>query len=154
MTTDEIKALPVADLVADDAHLWLWATNAALEEAYDVVRAWGFTPRSLLTWFKPYMGLGQYLRNCTEQLIFATKGRAPVLVRNQPNWLFAVRREHSRKPEEVYEIVERCSPAPFVELFARRARPGWDVWGDEVDSDIGFGGVGSSRSSGGGGAGG
>jgi N6-adenosine-specific RNA methylase IME4 len=143
MTPEQIKALPVADLVEVDAHLWLWTTNAALEQAYQVVRAWGFTPRSLLTWFKPYMGLGQYLRNCTEQLIFATKGNAPVLVRNQPNWLFAIRQDHSHKPEELYEIVERCSPGPYLELFARRPRHGWHVWGDEVASDIRIGGVGA-----------
>ena len=141
MTIEEIRRLPVTGLAHDDAHLWLWTTNAALEQAYDVVRAWGFTPRSLLTWLKPYIGLGNYLRNCTEQLIFATRGKAPVLVKNQPNWLFAIRQEHSHKPEELYEIIERCSPGPYVELFARRKRPGWDSWGDEVEADISFGGI-------------
>ena len=141
MSIDEIKALPVASLAAEDAHLWLWTTNAALEQAYTVVREWGFEARSLLTWFKPYMGLGNYLRNCTEQLIFATRGKAPILVKNQPNWLFAIRQEHSRKPEELYEIIERCSPEKRVELFARRKRPGWDSWGNEVNSDITFGGI-------------
>jgi len=141
MTIHEIAALPVADLVADDAHLWLWTTNAALEQAYSVVRTWGFVPRSLLTWFKPYMGLGVYLRNCTEQLIFATRGKAPILVRNQPNWLFAIRQGHSHKPEEIYSIIERCSPGPYVELFARRKRSGWDAWGNEVERDISFGGL-------------
>ena len=141
MTIPQIKALPVADLAADDAHLWLWTTNAALEQAYAVVGAWGFTPRSLLTWFKPRLGLGVYLRNCTEQLIFATRGRAPILVKNQPNWLFAIRQEHSHKPEEIYDIIERCSPGPYVELFARRKRAGWDSWGNEVDSDVSFAGI-------------
>jgi len=140
MSIAEIQALPVADLAEADAHLWLWTTNAALEQAYGVVRAWGFEPRSLLTWFKPHLGLGNYLRNCTEQLIFATRGKAPVLVRNQPNWLFAIRQEHSHKPEEIYEIIERCSPAPYVELFARRKRAGWDCWGDEIAPDISFAG--------------
>ena len=144
MTIDQIRELPVSDVAADDAHLWLWTTNAALEQAYQVVRAWGFEPRSLLTWFKPYMGLGMYLRNCTEQLIFATRGRAPVLVRNQPNWLFAIRQEHSHKPEELYEIIERCSPGPYIELFARRKRHGWDSWGNEVERDISFGGLAKS----------
>ena len=144
MTIDQIQKLPVALLAQTDAHLWLWATNAALEQAYAVVRAWGFVPRSLLTWFKPYIGLGNYLRNCTEQLIFATRGHAPVLVRNQPNWLFAIRQEHSHKPEEIYDIIERCSPGPYLELFARRQRVGWDAWGDEVASDIGFAGIAKS----------
>jgi len=141
MSVDQIKALPVAGLAKPDAHLWLWTTNAALEQAYGVVRAWGFEPRSLLTWFKPYMGLGVYLRNCTEQLIFATRGKAPILVRNQPNWLFALRQDHSHKPEELYEIIQRCSPGPYVELFARRKRTGWDSWGDQVAADISFGGI-------------
>jgi N6-adenosine-specific RNA methylase IME4 len=139
MTLDKIKAMPVASLAEDDAHLWLWTTNAALESAYQVVRAWGFEPRSIMTWMKPRLGLGYYLRNCTEQLLFGTRGKAPIQFKAQPNWLFAARQEHSHKPEEVYGIIERCSPGPYVELFARRPREGWDVWGDEVASDIKFG---------------
>lgn len=141
MTLKQIEALPVANVAQPNAHLWLWTTNAALESAYEVARAWGFVPRSLLTWLKPRLGLGNYLRNCTEQLIFATRGRAPILVRNQPNWLFAIRQDHSHKPEEIYDIIERCSPSPYLELFARRKRPGWHVWGDEVDPDIDFAGL-------------
>ena len=146
MTLNEIKSLPVDELAETDAHLWLWTTNAALEAAYSVVRAWGFEPRSLMTWTKPRLGLGNYLRNCTEQLIFATKGKAPIQFRAQPNWLFAARQDHSHKPEEVYDIVERCSPGPYLELFARRPRQGWHVWGDEVDPDIAFGGLKSKQS--------
>lgn len=141
MNLDQIRRLPVADLADPNAHLWLWTTNAAMEAAYTVVRSWGFTPRSLLTWFKPQLGLGNYLRNCIEQLIFATRGRAPVLVKNQPNWLFAIRQEHSHKPEEIYDVIERCSPGPYLELFARRHRPGWHAWGNEVDPDIDFAGL-------------
>jgi N6-adenosine-specific RNA methylase IME4 len=141
MSLDQIKALPVGDLAEPDAHLWLWTTNAALEAAYGVVRAWGFEPRSLLTWTKPRLGLGNYLRNCTEQLILATRGKAPIQFKAQPTWLFAPLQEHSHKPEEVYDIIERCSPSPRLELFARRARPGWDAWGDEVRRDISFGGL-------------
>ena len=141
MTLEQIKNLPVGDLAVDEAHLWLWSTNAALEEAYSVVRAWGFEPRSILTWLKPYLGLGNYLRNCTEPLIFATKGKAPITFRSQPNWLFAARQEHSHKPEEVYEIIQRCSQGPFVELFARRKRAGWDALGNEVEPDVSFGGI-------------
>lgn len=136
MSLHQIQALPVAGLAMPEAHLWLWATNAALESAFKVARAWGFEPRSLLTWLKPRLGLGNYLRNCTEQLIFATRGRAPILVRNQPNWLFAIRQDHSHKPEEIYDIIERCSPSPYLELFARRRRSGWQAWGDQIESDI------------------
>ena len=146
MSLAQIKALPVGDLTENDAHLWLWTTNAASESAYQVVRAWGFEPRSLLTWTKPRLGLGNYLRNCTEQLIFATKGKAPIQFRAQPNWLFAARQDHSHKPEEVYDIIERCSLGPYLELFARRKRQGWQVWGDEVESDIRLGGIGPLRS--------
>jgi len=140
MTLDAIKAMPVADLAATDAHLWLWTTNAALENAFDVVRAWGFTPRSVLTWVKwPKLGLGVYLRNASEQVIFATRGKAPVEFRSQPSWFTAPTQEHSVKPEEIFSIVERVSPGPYLELFSRRrpsSKKDWSVWGNEVFADI------------------
>jgi N6-adenosine-specific RNA methylase IME4 len=142
MALDQIKALPVGQLAEADAHLWLWTTNAALESAYDVIRAWGFTPRSILTWCKPRFMLGNYLRNATEQVLLGTRGHAPILFKSQPTWLFAPLQEHSHKPEELYAVIERCSPGPYVELFARRKRPGWDAWGNEVEPDIAFGGLG------------
>jgi N6-adenosine-specific RNA methylase IME4 len=141
MGIDAIKGLPVSGLAQEDAHLWLWTTNGALEQAYGVARAWGFTPRSLLTWVKPRYTLGVYLRNATEQVIFATRGKAPIRFHGQATWLFAPLQEHSHKPEEMYAIIERCSPGPYLELFARRARPGWDAWGDQVDPDISFAGI-------------
>ena len=99
--------------------------------------AWGFTYRSCLTWVKPGLGLGSYyLRNNTEHLLLGTKGRAPILYRVQPTWLFAPKQDHSHKPEEQYAVIERCSPGPYLELFARRKRPGWQAWGNEVASDI------------------
>jgi N6-adenosine-specific RNA methylase IME4 len=139
MSLDDIRGMPIADLVEENAHLWLWTTNAALESAYDVVRAWGFEPRSLLTWVKPRFQLGVYLRNATEQLIFATRGRAPVLFKSQPTWAFMPLQDHSHKPEEQFAIIERVSPGPYLELFARRRPPSnadWSVWGNEIDSDI------------------
>jgi N6-adenosine-specific RNA methylase IME4 len=135
-TLDWIKSFPVADLVEENAHCWLWITGNTIEAGYDVMRAWGFVPRNLLTWVKPRMGLGRYLRSASEHLLFGTKGRAPILFRSQPNWIFAPVSEHSHKPEEVHAIVRRCSPGPYLELFARREQPGFDVWGDEVESDI------------------
>ena len=110
-----ICALPVLELVTADAHLWLWVTNAALPGGRPVMDAWGFSYRSCLTWIKPRVGVGQYLRNPTEHLLFGIGGRAP---------------------EEQHAVIERCSPGPYLELFARRRRPGWHVWGNEVDSDI------------------
>lgn len=138
MTLDAIKAMPVADLADDNAHLWLWVTNATLRFGFDVMEAWGFTPRSPLTWIKPRFTLGVYLRNATEHLLLGTRGKAPVQYRSQPTWTFAPLQEHSHKPEEQYAIIDRVSGAdgPKLELFARRRQPGWDVWGNEIDSDI------------------
>ncbi len=136
MTMDQIRALPIGSLCAENAHCWLWVTNATMEEGFKVLRAWGFEPRSIFTWFKPRLGLGVYLRNCTEHCILATRGKAPVRVKNQPNvGVFPVQ-DHSHKPEEFYDIVERVSPGPYLELFARRPRHGWAAWGNEIASDV------------------
>ena len=137
MSLERIKELPVEDLATDDAHLWLWVTNATLRDGYDVMESWGFTPRSPLTWIKPRFTLGVYLRNATEHLILGTRGRAPVKFKSQTTWMFAPLQDHSHKPEEQYAVIERVSgEGPRLELFARRRQPGWDVWGNEVDSDI------------------
>ena len=141
MSLARIMALPVGSLAARDAHLWLWTTNALLPTAYEVAEAWGFTVRSPLTWVKFRLGLGgrYQLRNATEQLLFCTRGKAPLGSRSQPTWFNAPVTEHSRKPAEQFAIIERVSPGPYLELFARR-RPEsnqlWAVWGDQVDSDI------------------
>lgn len=137
MSVEAIAALPVGSLSSADAHLWLWVTNATLFAGHVVMSTWGFTYRSCLTWVKPGLGLGSsYLRNNTEHLLFGTRGKAPVLYRSQPTWLFAPKQDHSHKPEEQYAVIERCSPGPYLELFARRKRPGWQVWGNEIASDI------------------
>ena len=136
MTLDRIKAMPVADLCEENAHCWLWVTNATLEHGYDVLRVWGFTPRSIFTWVKPRMGLGVYLRNATEHILLGTRGKAPVLFNAQMNWGIFPLQDHSHKPEEIHEIVRRCSPGPYLELFARRKYPGFDVWGNEIESDV------------------
>ena len=141
MSLARIKALPVGSLAARDAHLWLWTTNALLPTAYEVAEAWGFTVRSPLTWVKFRLGLGgrYQLRNATEQLLFCTRGKAPLGSRSQPTWFNAPVTEHSRKPAEQFAIIERVSPGPYLELFARRrpeSNQPWAVWGDQVDSDI------------------
>lgn len=137
MTLEQIRAMPVAELAEEDAHLWLWVTNATLRHGYDVMEAWGFTPRSPLTWIKPRFTLGVYLRNATEHLLFGTRGRAPVQFRSQPTWMFAPLQDHSHKPEEQYAVIDRVSgPGRKLELFARHRQPGWNVWGNEIDSDI------------------
>ena len=112
MSLARIKALPVGRLAARDAHLWLWTTNALLPKAYEVAEAWGFTVRSPLTWVKFRLGLGgrYQLRNATEQLLFCTRGKAPLGSRSQPTWFNAPVTEHSRKPAEQFAIIERVSP--------------------------------------------
>lgn len=136
MDLEAIRNLPVSRLALPACHLWLWVTNASLFAGRSVMEAWGFTYRSTLTWIKPRFGLGWYLRNQTEHLLLGTRGKAPMRFRSQGSWFYAPTQDHSHKPEEQYAIIERCSPGPYLELFARRTRPGWSTWGNEVDSDV------------------
>lgn len=108
MDVAAICALRVDRLCADDAHLWLWVTNASLHAGKQVMEAWGFSYRSCLTWIKPRFGLGVYLRNQTEHLLLGVRCKAPVLFRGQGTWFYAPVQEHSHKPEEQYAIIERC----------------------------------------------
>jgi N6-adenosine-specific RNA methylase IME4 len=132
MALEDICALPVEDLAADNAHLWLWILNGMVEEGYRVVRAWGFTPVTMLTWCKPQPGVGHYLRNNTEHCVLATRG-TPMVPAHKPisTWFRWPRGAHSQKPEAFLDLVEQVSPGPYVELFARRDRLGWDTWGNE-----------------------
>jgi N6-adenosine-specific RNA methylase IME4 len=136
MKLKDICALRVYKLAADNAHLWLWITNNNFFEGLRVIEAWGFSYRSCLTWVKPRLGLGNYLRNQTEHLLLGVRGNAPIQFRSQGSWFYALVQEHSHKPEEQYAIIERCSPGPYLELFARRRQPGWDVWGNEIACDV------------------
>lgn len=112
--------------------LLFWAWNAALPECIEIVSAWGFQYKALITWVKPHMGLGNYVRNATEHLILATKGRVKPVERRQLSWFIAETREHSRKPEIQYDIAERLGEPPYLELFARRPRLGWISYGTEL----------------------
>jgi len=136
MSVEKIKAMPIKELATENSHCWLWVTNNTMKYGFDLLEAWGFTPRSIFTWIKLHMGLGNYLRNCTEHVLLGTRGKAPVLCKNQINYGIFPIQDHSHKPEEIHKIVERTSPGPYLELFARRRQPGWDVWGNEIDSDI------------------
>ncbi len=136
MSFDEISRMPIADLTSPNAHLYLWTTNGCLPYAFEIMKKWGFEYRSIFTWIKPKLGLGNYFRNCTEQVLFGTRGKAPVLFKAQPTWGCFPVQDHSHKPEEFHKIIERMSPGPYLELFARRHFPGWSVWGDSVPSDI------------------
>jgi N6-adenosine-specific RNA methylase IME4 len=145
MTTDEIADLSIGDLAERDAHLYLWAVNAFLPEAYEVVRAWGFRPSTLLTWCKPPMGLGLggTFVNTTEFVIFARRGTLAAQQRVDTTWWQWARPyihgggpTHSAKPDAFLDLVEQVSPEPRLEVFARRARFGWDYWGDESLSTV------------------
>ena len=142
MTTDDICALPVASVVADTAHLYLWVPNALLPDGLRVLAAWGFTYKSNIVWHKVRRdggsdgrGVGFYFRNVTELILFGVRGRnARTLApgRRQVNLLATRKREHSRKPDEQYRIIEACSPGPYLEMFSRGVRPGWTCWGDQA----------------------
>jgi N6-adenosine-specific RNA methylase IME4 len=135
MKLGEICELPVSDLATEAAVLFLWTTGPCLKEAFGVLRAWGFQYKSQLVWIKDKIGLGHFVRGKHELLLVATKGDMPCpLPANRPDSVIAApRREHSRKPEASYAIIERMYPdLPKIELFARHARPGWDAWGNEA----------------------
>lgn len=136
MPLERIKAMPVQDLAEENAHLFLWTPNNIIPEALQVVKAWGFTYRNMLVWGKPKLGLGVYIRTAHESCIFATRGKAPVKFHAQPSFMFCAQQDHSHKPEEQFAVIRRLSDGPYLELFARRRMPGWDVWGNEIDSDI------------------
>jgi N6-adenosine-specific RNA methylase IME4 len=134
MKVPEICAMPVAELAAEDAVLWLWVTNANLRHAYAVIDAWGFEERTVLTWVKPSIKCGEWLRGQTEHCIMAVRGRPIVTLANQSTVLFAPAPEHrhSRKPDAFYELVESLCPGSKLEMFCRHPRPGWAAHGDEV----------------------
>lgn len=139
MSLEQIKMLPVDKLAESDAHLYLWAINSLLPQAYEVAQAWGFRPATLLTWCKAPrgMGMGGSFVNTTEFILFARRGSLPAQTRHGSTW-FQWKRPyengvpaHSKKPDGFLDIVEQVSPGPYLEMFARRARFGWDYWGDE-----------------------
>lgn len=136
MPIDDIRAMPVGDLAADNAHLYLWCYPATRRIAEEVMEHWGFRFVDEFVWGKDQMGLGQYFRHAHETLLLGVKGKLPVRFRGQRSFAMLPRQAHSHKPEEVHQMVQRMSPGPYLELFARRPFPGWRVWGNEVDSDI------------------
>lgn len=143
MSVEEICALPVSKVLADTAHLYLWVPNALLPEGLQVMQAWGFQYKTNLVWHKlrkdggsDGRGVGFYFRNVTELILFGVRGKNARTLdpgRTQVNYLGTRKREHSRKPDEQYELIEACSPGPYLEMFARGARPRWTVWGNQAD---------------------
>ncbi len=143
LSLDDIAALPLNEIAASTAHLYLWVPNALLPEGLAVMQAWGFAYKSNIVWHKVRKdggsdgrGVGFYFRNVTEMLLFGVRGKNARTLdpgRRQVNYLATQKREHSRKPDEIYPIMEQCSPGPRAELFARGPRAGWACWGDEAE---------------------
>ncbi len=145
MSTEEIAAMPVADVMNKQSHCYLWVPNALLADGMMVLEAWGFTYKTMLVWAKRRKdggpdgrGVGFYFRNVTEPILFGVRGNMRTLApgRRQVNMVESQKREHSRKPDELYPIIEACSPGPYLELFARYPQLGWTAWGNEAAEDI------------------
>ncbi len=145
MTLSEIKQLPITSITAEKSHLYLWVPNALLPEGLEVMAAWGFKYKTNIIWekvrkdgFPDGRGVGFYFRNVTEILLFGVRGtnnRTEQAGRRQVNIIRSMKREHSRKPDETYDIIESCSIGPYLELFARGDRPNWTMWGNQaIDS--------------------
>jgi N6-adenosine-specific RNA methylase IME4 len=144
MTLDDIFELPVATIAAEQSHLYLWVPNALLAEGLETMRRWGYSYKSNIVWYKirkdggpDGRGVGFYFRNVTELLLFGVRGtkfRTLKPGRTQTNIIGVRKREHSRKPDEAWSIIEKCSPGPRLEMFARHYRHGWHQWGDQVEA--------------------
>lgn len=144
MDLEAIKAMPVSQIAADKSHLYLWVPNALLPDGLEVMKAWGFEYKGNIVWEKVRKdgqpdgrGVGFYFRNVTELLLFGIRGdnnRTLAPARSQVNLIRTMKREHSRKPDEIVPIIEQCSPGPFIELFARGDREGWAMWGNQADA--------------------
>lgn len=144
LTLDEIKKIPVSDFTTETAHLYLWVPNALLQEGLEVMKEWGFNYKSNIIWYKirkdggpDRRGVGFYFRNVTEVILFGVKGKNARTLqpgRTQENIIVTRKREHSRKPDEQYELIESCSWGPFLEMFARGNRKGWYCWGNQAEN--------------------
>ena len=153
--TEDIARLPVADVTASEAHLYLWTTGAFMVEAHHIAESWGFSPKGVIPWIKlkrkwranlPHregsldsvvrMGMGKYVRWCAEFVVFCVKGKLSALRHDVLGVIFAERLRHSEKPNELYELVEKVSPPPRLELFARSRKLGYVSWGDELEDEI------------------
>ncbi len=143
LTLQEIKDIPVEAAVKETAHLYLWVPNALLADGLQVMECWGFTYKTNLVWYKirkdggpDRRGVGFYFRNVTEMILFGVRGKNARTLqpgRSQENIISSQKREHSRKPDEQYALIESCSPGPYLEMFARGNRPNWQSWGNQAD---------------------
>ncbi len=137
MTLDQIKAMKIGELAEEGCHIWLWTTNQYLRDAFDVMKGWGFKYLTTITWVKP-SGCGNWFVSRTQYCLFGYKNKCQFnKSRYKPNVFFSnLPKRHSEKPEEFYKLIESISDKDRLEIFARKKRKGWDVWGNEVDSDI------------------
>jgi N6-adenosine-specific RNA methylase IME4 len=143
LSLQEIRNIPVESAVENTAHLYLWVPNALLAEGFKVMESWGFTYKTSIVWYKTRKdggpdrrGVGFYFRNVTEMILFGVRGKNPRTLkpgRTQPNIIISRKREHSRKPDEQYQIIESCSWGPFLEMFSRGTRDGWYCWGNQSE---------------------
>lgn len=142
MSNEDIMAMPVEEVALPKSHLYLWVPNALVLTGMEVMKAWGFEYKTMLVWYKirkdggpDRRGVGFYFRNVTEVVLFGVRGSLRTLSpgRRQENIIVSQKREHSRKPDELYEIIEDCSPGPYLELFARNPRKNWTTWGDQLE---------------------
>lgn len=142
LKTEQIMALPVQQFAEPNAHLYLWTTNNHLPDALRVMEAWGFKYKTMITWAKDRIGIGQYFRGMTEHVLFGVQGNIPYRFRADGKraqgrtLITAPKGAHSEKPEELRAMIQIVSPGPYLELFAREKAPGWDIWGNELPSDI------------------
>ena len=142
MSILDLCAMPVKEVADDNAHLYLWTTNAFMREAHEIAESWGFQVKTILTWVKtkadntPSMKMGYYYRGATEHILFAVRGKLRLLGPPAPTAILHSRLGHSVKPDVFYSLVEAQSPSPYLELFSRRRRSGWSHWGNEFENDI------------------
>lgn len=136
MKLEEIINLPVQEIASENAHLYLWCPNSMLKQGINVVEKWGFVFKTVITWVKNRSIFGYYFKGQTEQLLFGVKGKLPPNDRKQTTIINGKITKHSKKPYEQYSTIEKVSPMPRIELFARERREGWDAWGNEVSKEI------------------
>jgi N6-adenosine-specific RNA methylase IME4 len=144
MSIEQLSQLEVAEYVDENAHLYLWTTNSFMVEAHKIAEAWGFKPKTILTWVKvkkenpnkPSMKTGHWYRSATEHIVFAVKGKIRLSGKTMPTAFMLPRLPHSVKPDYFYELIESESPGPYLELFARKRRENWDCWGNQIESTI------------------
>ena len=136
MSVEEIADLPIRQIVADNAHLHLWTTNAFLFDCQKIMTSWGFEYKSCFVWVKPRMGIGNYWRVSHEFLLFGVRGDCPFMARNEMSWANIPRGRHSAKPDRIRQTIERVSPAPRIELFARDCFDGWSAWGNQMRGNL------------------